>query len=592
MRSKILLFALLCSVALLSSCEKDVLPESQTIQILKEKEKIEIGVDSVSIRGEYAYPGLINSLKLKVSEEEHLHGADDYQASLNGKSYTVSITGLEAGTLYYYCYIADFGAMTDWHSEVYTFTTATELPIVQTLEVLMIDSLMARVKGAVSYEGGATVTERGVCWNDYGDPTTDDNRLVHAENGLGEYTCKLTGLEPFTKYYVRAYAKNTCGTSYGAVLDLVTGAEVNLPTVVTVGMNDVSVTTASCLCNVVDDGGAPVYERGACWGIDPNPNIASYVYADGGGLGDYVIGLNELDANTTYYVRAYAKNSKGINYGETICFSTLEYIVAPLGALDGRFSVAENRQVWFSQGNLQYNPSLNEWRFSENQFDYIGESNANASEDYPGWLDLFAWGTSGYNHGAISYQPWSTINITGNYLAYGNENSHLYDQTGMADWGYNAISNGGNTESQWRTLTDEEWDFILHYRSTPSGIRFAKAQVEGVNGLILLPDDWSSSMYHLNNVNQINASFGGNVMQQGIWESYLQHYGAIFLPAAGRRSDLYVEQAGSIGSYQTSVCRSLKYVYNVMFSHDDIEIYTVFRNFACSVRLVQDVGRR
>ena len=208
MRSKIFLFALLCSVALLPSCEKDVLPESQTIQILKEKEKIEIGVDSVSIRGEYAYPGHINSLKLRVSKEEHLHGADDYQASLNGKSYTVSITGLEAGTLYYYCYIADFGAMTDWHSEVYTLTTASELPIVQTLEVLMIDSLMARVKGAVSYEGGATVTERGVCWNDYGDPTTDDNRLVHAESGLGEYTCKLTDLEPFTKYYVRAYAKN------------------------------------------------------------------------------------------------------------------------------------------------------------------------------------------------------------------------------------------------------------------------------------------------------------------------------------------------------------------------------------------------
>ena len=61
---------------------------------------------------------------------------------------------------------------------------------------------------------------------------------------------------------------------------------------------------------MVDDGGSEVFERGACWSVDPNPNIASFVYADGGGLGDYVIGMVELEANTTYYVRAYAKTAK------------------------------------------------------------------------------------------------------------------------------------------------------------------------------------------------------------------------------------------------------------------------------------------
>lgn len=592
MRSKILFVMWLCAIALLSSCEKDVQPESQTIQILKEKEKIEIGVDSVTIRGEYVYQGVINDLKLRVSKEEHLHGADDFPAALSGKSYTVNITGLEAGTLYYYCYIADFGSVTDWHSEVYSFTTASELPMVETLEVLMIDSLKARVKCKVSYEGGAEVTERGVCWNEYGDPTTDDDRLAHAEGGMGEYTCQLTGLQPFTKYYVRAYAKNACGTNYGAVMELVTGLEVNLPTVVTMEITGVSVTTASCLCTVVDDGGSEVFERGACWSVDPNPNIADFVYADGGGLGDYVISMAELEANTTYYARAYAKNSKGVNYGETMSFSTLEYIFAPLGALDGRFSVAENRQVWFSQGNLQYNPSLDKWQFAENQFDYIGESNANAAENYAGWLDLFGWGTSGYDHGAMCYQPWGTINAVEYYWAYGNENYNLYDQTGMADWGYNAISNGGDTENQWRTLTLDEWDYIFHYRSTPSGIRFAKAQVEGVNGVILLPDDWSSSMYHLNNVNQVEASFSGNVLSSLIWDRYLQFHGAIFLPAAGRRQEQYIEHTGSIGYYHTSEYISGKYVHGIKFDHDDIYFLSSMRYYAQSVRLVVDVERR
>ena len=99
------------------------------------------------------------------------------------------------------------------------------------------------------------------------------------------------------------------------------------------------------------------------------------------------------------------------------------------GAINGLFSVSASQQVYFSQGNLQYRASTNTWRFAFNQWeDYVGADNANASKTYFGWIDLFGWGTSEN----VSY-----------YYAYGQSTYNLYDQTGKADWGYNAISNGG-----------------------------------------------------------------------------------------------------------------------------------------------------
>ena len=171
---------------------------------------------------------------------------------------------------------------------------------------------------------------------------------------------------------------------------------------------------------------------------------------------------------------------------------------APQGAINGVFTINENGdRVYFSQGNLQYQASTDTWRFAEHQCDYTGNDNENISQSYDGWIDLFGWGTSGYNHGASCYQPWSTSTNNSDYYAYGSYANNLYNQTGQADWGYNAISNGVNQEnSGWRTLTQAEWYYVFNTRSTVSGIRYAKAQVNGVNGVMLFPDNWNSSYYN------------------------------------------------------------------------------------------------
>ena len=260
----------------------------------------------------------------------------------------------------------------------------------------------------------------------------------------------------------------------------------------------------------------------------------------------------------------------------------------PTGAISGLFTINSNGdKVWFSQGNLQYKASTNSWKFADNQYDYIGSNNSNSSSTYSGWIDLFGWGTSGYNHGANCYQPWSTSQTNSDYYAYGSYTYNLYDQTGQADWGYNAISNGGNTSNQWRTLSQPEWNYIFNTRTTTSGIRYAKAKVNNVNGVILLPDDWSSSTYSLSNTNSSGASFSSNTLTASQW-STLEQAGAVFLPAAGYRYGTSVIYVGFGGYYWSASYSNSGDAYLVGFYDSGLGTAGDYRCYCQSVRLVQD----
>jgi hypothetical protein len=264
---------------------------------------------------------------------------------------------------------------------------------------------------------------------------------------------------------------------------------------------------------------------------------------------------------------------------------------APVCAINGKFTInTDGNQVYFSKGNLQYKASTNTWRFAEEQYDCIGSDNTNISSTYNGWIDLFGWGTSGYNHGAICYQPWSSSDENSHYKAYGsNYEYNLNDSTGMADWGYNPISNGGNQENQWRTLTNAEWYYLLNSRMTASGIRYAKAQVFGINGVILLPDDWDESTYNLSSTNTYNANFNSNVVNASQW-STLEQAGAVFLLAAGYRSGTsVVDRVGSQGCYWSATVSRNFYVNYVDFYNSNLQSSNEsMRCIGRSVRLVRN----
>ncbi len=260
----------------------------------------------------------------------------------------------------------------------------------------------------------------------------------------------------------------------------------------------------------------------------------------------------------------------------------------PQGIIDGAFTInANGDQVYFSQGNLQYRATTNTWQFAEHQYDYVGNANSAISQTNSGWIDLFGWGTSGYNHGAVCYQPWNTSTSYSDYYVYGNWQYSLYDGNGQADWGYNAISNGGNAEnSGWRTLTQPEWNYVIYTRSTTCGIRFAKATVNGVSGLILLPDNWDASVYALSNTNVAWGGFDNTITAED-WANTLEANGAVFLPAAGNRWGISVDFVGSHGNYWSASYYDSYRAWRVYFSGGYLSTNYYSRGYGFSVRLVR-----
>ena len=357
-------------------------------------------------------------------------------------------------------------------------------------------------------------------------------------------------------------------------------------TVTTLAVEEVTSVSASC--------GAEAYaqfakgmERGICWGPLHYPNMRNH-HAECKDAQRIV--MEGLEPGAAYYVRAYLATPAGTVYGNEVAFATLEGDeTVPEGALRGRFSVAPDRQVWFSQGNLQYRASTDTWRFAECQWDFVGSDNDMASADYDGWIDLFGWGTSGRDHGAVNYQPWSEIKDTKStnlYYAYGNPEANLYDGMGEADWGYNAISNGGDREGLWRTLTIEEWVYLICSRKTASGVRYVMATVDGVNGVVLLPDRWNSADYAFNAVNtKIDVS--SNVISGDDWKKVLEPAGAVFLPIAGARIIDGVRLVA--GGYYTSSAATAD-AWHIGISSGGFEFAAIgHRGDGLSVRLVQDV---
>ncbi len=231
------------------------------------------------------------------------------------------------------------------------------------------------------------------------------------------------------------------------------------------------------------------------------------------------------------------------------------------------FSISGTKRVSFSKGNLQYQASTNTWRFAENQTDYVGSNNSNISSSYSGWIDLFGWGTGN--------------NPTNSSTSYSNYSS-------FTDWGSKPISNGGNTANQWRTLTSDEWRYLMFNRSTSSGIRFAKATVNVVTGVIILPDDWSTSYCTLSSTNSDGASFSSNTISSSDWTNNLEAHGAVFLPAAGDRDGSSVYSVGTYGGYWSSTPDDSVYASGLYFSGGSLSMDCDYRSYGRSVRLVAE----
>ena len=276
---------------------------------------------------------------------------------------------------------------------------------------------------------------------------------------------------------------------------------------------------------------------------------------------------------------------------------------APVGAINGLFSVSATKKVYFSKGNLQYigSASIPYWKFAEQQWDCLEKTTGHNSSNQNVDRDLFGWGTSGYHYSGdaynVNYQPWSTstdvVNYDYNKYGYGpsinKPSPDLTNSSANYDWGvYNPIRNGGNLVNQWRTLTIDEWIYVFNSRNTSSGIYYVKAQVNGINGVILLPDNWDASVYNLSNVNQGNVGFNSNIISASLWEIF-ETKGAVFLPAADGRNGNSIWDSQKYGYYWSSTHYENYCAYFVFITESILDVEELYNRYhGQSVRLVQD----
>ena len=257
------------------------------------------------------------------------------------------------------------------------------------------------------------------------------------------------------------------------------------------------------------------------------------------------------------------------------------------GASKKTFSVSSFKRVAFSCGNLQYQASTQTWRFAEHQYDYLGNTNGLISAVNSEWIDLFGWGTSGWNSGAICYQPYSTSTVDSNYWPGGLYDADLIEEYLQADWGnYAAISNGGNAQGMWHTLNTREWRYLLG----ETGVEVRKDKWGMANildmyyGLVILPDSWElpeglsfTAGAHDWNINRYND----------VEWAKMEDAGAIFLPAGGCRYANGIDDVDVMGAYWSSTHYNYVRAYDISFSSGNLDMVNRnYRSTGLSVRLV------
>jgi uncharacterized protein (TIGR02145 family) len=232
-------------------------------------------------------------------------------------TFTSLITGLTGSTIYYARAYATNSAGTAYGNEI-SFTTNPGIAIT-TSAVDPIGQTSAATGGNISYDGGVAIIARGVCWSTEVNPTITNNKTIDG-TGTGLFLSSITGLTANTRYYVRAYATNSDGTTYGNEISFTTNP--SLAVITTTSVSSITTNSAISGGNISNDGGAAITAYGVCWSSSANPIIYDDKSTDGSGTGSFTSSINGLTDLTTYYVRAYATNSVGTAYGNEISLTT------------------------------------------------------------------------------------------------------------------------------------------------------------------------------------------------------------------------------------------------------------------------------
>lgn len=357
-------------------------------------------------------------------------------------------------------------------------------PTVTTSQPTYVSINSATSGGVVTSAGSSSVSARGVCWSTSQNPTVSNDKTTNG-TGVGSFTSSITSLVAGTTYYVRAYATNSYGTSYGNQYTFTTLAEFTNPTVITTMPYGVSTNTATSGGHITSDGGGEIIEKGVCYSTSPTPTYAGNKTNEGSGIADFTSTITGLSANTTYYIRAYARNrilSGGfyiyaLGYGQEETFTTTgsgtlptvqTYIANTITSSsaysggnvisDGESSVTLRGVVWSAYSN----PTRTSFPTGGNM-----PSGSGAGSFITQMPNLYS--------GTIYYYKAYAVNSSG--TAYGDELNftttieptpqsygYLYNWwAAIGDTNGDGASETSIANSGWHVASDSEWNTLISY---------------------------------------------------------------------------------------------------------------------------------
>lgn len=229
-------------------------------------------------------------------------------------------------------------------------------PKLSTLSVNQITSNTAVSGGVVDNDGGSLITSRGVVWSESTSPSIYLTTKTIDGSGLGTFISNLHALKPSTTYYVRAYANNSIGTSYGNEVSFKT-TTLPLPILSTNDIINVSSYGATSGGTIISNAGSTITASGICWSTNANPTVALSTKTSDGNTNSFSSNLTGLAANTTYYVRAYATNSFGTAYGNLVSFKTKSLVVHDFN----KISIPIGGNSWANYGAIISPEGLSNW---------------------------------------------------------------------------------------------------------------------------------------------------------------------------------------------------------------------------------------
>lgn len=231
-------------------------------------------------------------------------------------SFTSSLTQLKGGSIYYVRAYAVNALGVSYSNQLVLSVPIVDKPKVSTMPATDINETSAALNAHIDGDGGSKITEYGFYYGTTESTTNKHN--ISVEEGKTQLKLVLSGLKEGTKYYFKAFAKNSKGEAYGETLTFTTSSE-NVPVVQTLNAQNVSYKSATMAGRIVDKGYSEVTECGFYYGNDANPSTRMKLSVPSDGK--FQADIPNMVSGNTYYYKAYAKNSKGYSYGDVVSVS-------------------------------------------------------------------------------------------------------------------------------------------------------------------------------------------------------------------------------------------------------------------------------